>query len=191
LAADPAQTLGLPAPVFMAVKATIRSILAEGDRQTIGRVNEVVAQVRLQPKKIAHVVDCCGTPTLVPLCARPMQPRRREQAALLQPYKAALVGLLSRSDTSGRALAPRGHDTAPEPDLRGMPACRLASLVSSGGPQLYRQNVRHAGTLGSDTHQDTSVRPMVLDLIRSLTRTGTPAMRARGRILLRKMERRS
>jgi hypothetical protein len=34
------------------------------------------------------------------------------------------------------------------------------------------------------TRQNASLRPMVLDLVRSLTRTGTPAMRARGRILL-------
>jgi hypothetical protein len=36
--------------------------------------------------------------------------------------------------------------------------------------------------------QDASLRPMVLGLLRSLSRTGTPAMRARGRILLRRLE---
>jgi hypothetical protein len=32
------------------------------------------------------------------------------------------------------------------------------------------------------------LRPEVLDLLRILTRTGTPAMRARGRLLLRRLE---
>jgi hypothetical protein len=35
---------------------------------------------------------------------------------------------------------------------------------------------------------DASLRPMVLELLRSLPGTGTPAMRARGRILLRRPE---
>jgi len=38
------------------------------------------------------------------------------------------------------------------------------------------------------TSQDASLRPMVLELLRSLARTGTPAMRARGRILLHRLE---
>jgi hypothetical protein len=38
------------------------------------------------------------------------------------------------------------------------------------------------------TRQDTSLLEEVLDLLRILSRSGTPAMRARGRILLRKLE---
>jgi hypothetical protein len=38
------------------------------------------------------------------------------------------------------------------------------------------------------TGQCASSRPTVIDLIRTLTRTGTPAMRARGRKLLQKLE---
>ena len=37
--------------------------------------------------------------------------------------------------------------------------------------------------------QETSMQPMVLDMLRTLSRSGTPAMRARGRILLKRMER--
>jgi hypothetical protein len=37
--------------------------------------------------------------------------------------------------------------------------------------------------------QNPSLLPEVLDLLRILTRSGTPAMRARGRILLRGLER--
>jgi hypothetical protein len=47
----------------------------------------------------------------------------------------------------------------------------LADLIS-------RDSIKH----------DASLRPMVLELLRSLSRTGTPAMRARGRILLRRLE---
>lgn len=37
--------------------------------------------------------------------------------------------------------------------------------------------------------QETSMQPMVLDMLRTLSRSGAPAMRARGRILLKRMER--
>ncbi len=37
--------------------------------------------------------------------------------------------------------------------------------------------------------QDASLQPMVLDTLRTLSRSGTPAMRARGRILLKRLER--
>jgi hypothetical protein len=38
------------------------------------------------------------------------------------------------------------------------------------------------------TRQEASLLPEVLDTLRILARSGTPAMRARGRILLKKME---
>jgi hypothetical protein len=41
------------------------------------------------------------------------------------------------------------------------------------------------------TRHDPSLLPEVLDLLRILSRSGTPAMRARGRILLRRFEARN
>jgi hypothetical protein len=38
------------------------------------------------------------------------------------------------------------------------------------------------------TRHDPSLLPEVLDMLRILSRSGTPAMRARGRILLKKLE---
>ncbi len=38
------------------------------------------------------------------------------------------------------------------------------------------------------TRQDPSLQPMVLDLLRIHSRSGTPAMRARGRMLLHRLE---
>jgi hypothetical protein len=38
------------------------------------------------------------------------------------------------------------------------------------------------------TFQDPSLLPLALDLLRLLTRSGTPAMRARGRMLLKRLE---
>jgi hypothetical protein len=36
--------------------------------------------------------------------------------------------------------------------------------------------------------EDPALRPMITELIRSVARTGTPAMRARGRKILRQLE---
>ena len=38
------------------------------------------------------------------------------------------------------------------------------------------------------TRWDQSMLPEVMDMLRLLSRSGTPAMRARGRILLKRME---
>ena len=42
----------------MASRAAVRSMLAEGDRRTTGRVVEVVELVRRRPGTMARVVEC-------------------------------------------------------------------------------------------------------------------------------------
>jgi hypothetical protein len=99
----------------------------------------------------------------------------REQATLLQPYKAALPGLL-REATQQEV---RWHLAVMIPRLRLTSAeCRHAAQLLWSFLEDRSSIVKTFAMQGlwDLTRQDTSVRPMVLDLIRSLTRTGTPAM---------------
>jgi len=173
----------------MSPKGTIRSMLIGGDRRSIGRANEVVDLVRLQPKKVAHLVECLWDPDsrVRMRAADATEKMSREQAVLLQPYKAPLLGLLAEATQQEirwhlALIIPRLQLTVSE--------CRRVAELLQSYLEDRSSIVKALAMQGlSDlTRQDASLRPMVLDLLRSLTRTGTPAMRARGRILLRQLE---
>jgi hypothetical protein len=167
----------------------MRTMLAGGDRRSIGRADDVAELVRRNPRKIAKLIECLWDPDpcVRMRAADAMEKVSRELAALLQPYKAQLLGLLA--ETTQQEM--RWHLAVTVPRLRlAITECRRAaeslkayledrsSIVKTCAMQGLRDLIR----------QDAALEPMVLDLLRSLARTGTPAMRARGRILLRELE---
>jgi len=167
----------------------MRSMLTGGDRRSIGRADEVAGLVRRNPRKIAQLMECLWDPDpcVRMRAADAMEKASREQAALLQPYKAQLLGLLA--ETTQQEM--RWHLAVTVPRLRlTITECRRvaerlqthledrSSIVKTFAMQGLRDLIR----------QDAALEPMVLDLLRSLARNGTPAMRARGRILLRELE---
>ena len=111
----------------------------------------------------------------------------REHPVLLQAYKAQLLALAA--ETTQQEV--RWHLALMIPRLRlTISECRrVAELL-----QRYVEdrssivNTFAMQGLSDLTRQDATLRPMVLELLRALTRSGTPAMRARGRILLGQME---
>jgi hypothetical protein len=166
-------------------KETIRSILAGGDRRSIGRANEVVDLVKLQPKKFGALLGCLWDPnSLVRMRAADAAEKiSRGQAVLLQRYKAPLLELLA--ETTQPEM--RWHLAVMVPRLKLTRAeCRSVAEALQRYLEDRSSIVKTFAMQGlSDlTRQNASLRPIVLDLLRSLTRTGTPAMRARGRILL-------
>lgn len=111
----------------------------------------------------------------------------REKPDLLQRYKAQLLGLLAECTQQ----EVRWHLAAMVPRLRlSYPEIRRAAQTL----QTYLQDTSSiVKTLAMQglvdlTAQNASLRPEVTELIRSLTRSGTPAMRARGRHLLKQLE---
>lgn len=164
-------------------------MLTGGDRRSIGRTEETVDLVRGRPKKAGALVECLwdDDECVRMRAADAIEKLSRERADLVQPYKTALVGLLA--EATQKEL--RWHVAVVVPRLRLTPAecqqCAEAlqkylddrsSIVKTFAMQgLYDLTRQHAG-LGAT----------VIELIRSLTRSGTPAMRARGRILLKQLE---
>ena len=174
----------------MSSEEPICSLLSGGDRRSIGRTEEVIALIRQKPKKIVDLLECLWNPDhcISMRAADATEKISREQAALLQPYKAALLGLLAEATQQElrwhlALIVPRLHLTCSE-------CQRAAGLL-----QTYLEDrssiVKTFALQGlSDLiQQDASLQPMVLDLLRSAARTGTPAMRARSRILLKQQER--
>jgi hypothetical protein len=160
-------------------------MLTGGDRRSIGRANEVVDLVSLHPKKAALLIECLWDPdSLVRMRAADAAEKiSRDQIGLLGSYKASLLGLLA--ETTQQEV--RWHLAVMVPRLKLTPAeCRRVAEVLQGYLEDRSSIVRTCAMQGlcDLTRQNASLGPMVLDLLRSLTRTGTPAMQARARILL-------
>jgi hypothetical protein len=168
---------------------TVRSMFAGGDRRSIGRVHEVVDLVRLKPSHANRVFRCLWDPDAVVRmrAADALERLSREQPRLLQPYRRQLLGLLAETNQKEMrwhlgVMVPRLRLTASE--------CRHAKDLLLSYLEDKSSIVRTFAMQGLAEliQQCSGLRPMVIDLLRVCSRTGTPAMRARGRILLRRME---
>ncbi len=111
----------------------------------------------------------------------------RHQPGLLQLYKDSFLSLLAEATQQElrwhlAVIIPRLQLTASE--------CQRSATILQAYLEDRSSIVKTFAMQGlADlTRHDASLRPTVLDLLRSLVRTGTPAMRARGRILLRQLE---
>jgi hypothetical protein len=167
----------------------IRSMLTGGDRRSIGLANEVADLVGRRPRQLPHLIECLWDPdSLVRMrAADAAEKLSRDNAVLMQSYKGPLLGLLAE-ETQQEV---RWHLASIVPRLR-LTRCecrRVAEILRLylGDRSSIVKTFSMQG-LADLISQNASLRPTVLELLRSLSRTGTPAMRARGRILLRRLE---
>jgi hypothetical protein len=170
-------------------------MLVGGDRRSIGRADEVADLVGRQPKQVPQLIECLwDADALVRMrAADAAEKLSRDKAVLLQRFKAPLLGLLANL-TKETQQEVRWHLAVILPRLQlTRSECRRVSEILRQYLEDRSSIVRTCAMQGlADLiSQDASLRPMVLELLRSLSRTGTPAMRARGRILLRRLEPRS
>jgi len=164
-------------------------MLAGGDRRSIGRSDEVAELVARHPERVVELVECLwdSDSCIRMRAADAMEKASRQNAAVLQGHKAELLGLLATDEQKEvrwhlAVMVPRLRLTVPERH-------RVANLL-----QIYLEDrssiVKTFAMQGlADLAlQDPALQPMVTELIRSLVRTGTPAMRARGRKILRQRD---
>ncbi len=162
-------------------------MLAGGDRRSIGRANEVVDLVRRRPKQVGVLSNCLWDPDA---CVRmraadALEKLSRERPELLQPYRKQLLRLLEETDQREVRwhlvmILPRLRLTTPErrraTDLLVFYLEDSSSIVKT----CAMEGLAHLAV------QDKGLRPMVLNLLRACVVRGTPAMQARGRILLQR-----
>jgi hypothetical protein len=173
----------------------IRDLLAAGRRPLdAGRVGEVTELIARHPRRLGGLVQCLwdenagvanrAADALERLTAGPaprIDPRR------LVPWKDALLSLLAEAEFN--KLRWNLAFTLPRLPLTVAEAQRAAwslygylddpgSIVKTAAMQGLADLTRH----------NPSLLPEVLDRLRILSRSGTPAMRARGRILLKRLE---
>ena len=174
----------------MAPHEHLRSILSEG-RCTMGpgRAFDVAILVLEEPRLDRQLMECLWDEDegVAGRAADALETVVSERPAILKPWKDALLGLLVET----RSLKMRWYLGQTVLRLKlSRPECkRLADLYTSwlDDRSSIVKTCAMQG-LAELTRQDTSMTAEVTDLIRHLTRSGTPAMRARGRHLLAKLE---
>jgi hypothetical protein len=167
----------------------VRSILeklAGGDRRSIGRSNQIVKQVLAQPALFSQLfAGLRNRDRLVRMrAADAIEKITLRNPALLRPYKLQLLELVGRTDEQEL----RWHVAQLLPRLELSEAQRAvaldilfdylrdsSSIVKTFAMQAIADLVR-----GNDM-----LAVKILPMIRELTEIGTPAMRARGRKILR------
>jgi hypothetical protein len=171
---------------------SLAAALAGGDRRSIGSSNEVVALVLDQRKRFPELIACLWSddPIVRMRAADAAEKVSAREPALLEPFKAELLGLLVEAEQQElrwhlAQMIPRLPLTARERRraatiFRSFAKDR-SSIVKTAGLQALADLSRH----------DAGLRSEVLERIEEALRTGTPAMKAPGRNLLKEFRRRS
>lgn len=168
----------------------IRAILAEGRcTQGPGRAFDAAMLVLEEPRLTRQLIECLWDQdeAVAGRAADALETVVGECPDVSHSWKQALVGLLVES----RAIKVRWHLALIVTKLRlTRPECRRLADLFTGWLNDRSSIVKTCAMQGLAelTIQDPSMKDDVLDLLRELTRSGTPAMRARGRHLVTQME---
>jgi hypothetical protein len=173
----------------MARQKTVREMLAPGRRLDCGYACEVAALLLKTPRKTGQVVECLWDQNagLANRAADALERASGRRPEILGRWKEALLDrMLDARENKLRwnlaLLISRPRLTA---DETARAAAVLRSWLDDKG-SIVKTSAMHG--LAGLTRWDPSMLPEVLDMLRVLSRSGTPAMRARGRILLKRME---
>jgi hypothetical protein len=171
---------------------SIRKMLRSGRRLDPGRVWEVVELIDGQPGKLTQLVECLWDedPAVANRAADALERVTRDRPAQAQRWTEPLLGLLAETEEKKlrwnlALVIPRLKLTSPE-------CCRAAAVLRTyldDQSSIVKTSALHG--LADLTRQDHALLPEVLDLLRVAGRSGTPAMRARSRNLLKEFEKSS
>jgi len=171
----------------MVAQTDFRKLLLEGrHRLSLGRVHDVIAQVQAQPRLTAKLVELLWDDDsgVVNRAAQAVELLSRQHAEIFQPWKSELIGLLTESEEKKL----RWSLAAALPRLRLSPAeCLRSAEILNGFLEDSSSVVKTCALQGlyNLAQQEESLQAEVGELLRIYSRSGTPAMRARSRILLK------
>jgi hypothetical protein len=161
-------------------------LLRGGDRRSIGRSNQVVKLVLRAPKRFTQLIKCLWNddPILRMRAADAVEKVSGIQPDLLRPYKAELLGLLAEAEQIGL----RWHLAQMIPRL---PLTHAEKRRAAEALQLYLEDrssiVRTFAlqALADLSRTDPRLRLRVREILEESMATGTAAMKARTRRLLK------
>ena len=174
----------------MQKQKTIREMLAVGrHRLNPGHACKVAELVLAKPRKVGQLIECLWDedPGIANRAADALERATYHRPQIAQPWKEALIGRMAEAEQNKlrwnlALLVPRLELSMS--DARRAAAALRSYLDDKGS--IVKTAAMH-GLTGLTRH-DPELLPEVIDMLRILSRSGTPAMRARGRILLKQLE---
>src|SRR5580700_5849490 len=171
----------------MPLSETLAAMLSGGDRRSIGRSNAAVKLVLQQPARLSELMECLWgeDPVLRMRAADAAEKVSAKKPRLLDRHKAELLGLLAESEQ----IELRWHLAAMVPRLHLTPAERQRAVTALHHYLNDRSSIVKTSALQglADLAQDdAALRGKVKQLLEDAVQSGTSAMRARARNLLKK-----
>lgn len=164
--------------------------LSGGDRRSIGRSNEITAEVLARPALFRHVFDGLASedPVVRMRAADAIEKITAQRPELLRPFKKRLLAIAGGTDQQevrwhAALMIPRLELTAKE---RAVAVDILFDYLRDRSSIVKTWAMQGLSELAG---KDSSLRAIILPLIEELTEIGTPAMRARGRKILQHLNR--
>jgi hypothetical protein len=159
------------------------------DRRTIGRANEVAGMVENDPSLFPQLISglWSDNPVVRMRAADAAEKVTRKNPELLQPHKTELLGLLA--EATQQEL--RWHLAALVPRLSLTPKQRRDAILTL---ERYLEDLSSIVKtfalqgLAELAQRDPTALPKVIEILRLASRTGTPAMQARSRKLLLRVD---
>jgi hypothetical protein len=174
----------------MSKQETIRAMLAMGrHRLDVGRTKEVGELVVANRRRMGQLIECLWDEDagVANRAADVLERVTHHRPGLAAKWTDELIGLMAEAEQN--KLRWNLALLVPRLELSVKEARRVAQALRSyldDRSSIVKTAAMHG--LAALTRHDPELLPEVLDMLRILSRTGTPAMRARGRILLKKLE---
>jgi hypothetical protein len=166
-------------------RKSILKLLEGGDRRTIGRSNRVAVMVAADPKLFPELIaGLWSADALVRMRAADASEKvTRAHPEWLKPYRRELLGLVMEATEQElrwhlAAMVPRLRLNARE---RKIAADALKNYLEDKSSIVKTFALQGLADIAKD---DATLRSDVVEILRDAVRTGTPAMKARGRKLL-------
>jgi hypothetical protein len=154
-----------------------------------GRAHQVAELVLAKPRTVSQLIECLWDEDAGVACraADALERATYHRPNLAQAWKESLIGLMAEAELNKlrwnlALLVPRLELNVAE--ARRVAAALRCYLNDRGS--IVKTAAMHG--LTALTRHDPELMPEVVDMLRILSRSGTPAMRARGRILLKQLE---
>lgn len=163
--------------------------LTGGDRRSIGRSDEVAAEVLADPAQFPLIFEgLLGDDPLIRMrAADAIEKITAVHPEYLYPYKTQLIEQVARIDQQ----EVRWHVAQLLPRLPWSEAERaqvveiLLTYLNDSSKIVKTFSMQALADLAG---QDASLRPQVVKLLTEFTQTGSPAMQSRGRKLLQRLD---
>jgi len=162
-------------------------MLEGSDRRSIGRADEVAQLVLKEPSRFRQLIECLWdeNPVVRMRAADAAEKVSAKKPRLLDRHKAELLGLLAEAEQIElrwhlALMVPRLRLTAPERQRAAAALQRYLEDRSS----IVKTFAMHG--LADLSQNDPDLRSKVKQLLEEAVQSGTPAMKARARKLLKK-----